>query len=286
MTRFRVNARKPEARGVCDRCGLQYSHKDLQWQFEWQGPRLQNKRILVCNTGCLDVPQQQLRTIIIPADPLPIMNPRPEIIPTADNNVAVLGQNAKSRPPYTPAQLPGSVYGGGSFSNFVAADAAFDSNTNKPAAMCANVPVSANSTANYIGVRFSIDPSGMSTPLRLGQIPNQELPQVHENLAGFTMVAPNNSAFMGSSYPVSYALYSYSDSYSSDTGATTTTQTLIYSGTTAGTVGEVVSVTGLSVSAPVFKFYFTGDGVHSLAVAQIELLASGPGTVTLGTSAY
>ena len=98
------------------------------------------------------------------------------------------------------------------------------------------------------------------------------------------MVAPNDSAFMGSSSPVNYALYSYSDSYVS--GVTTTTKNLIYSSTTDGTVGEVISVTGLSVTAPAFVFYFTGDGVHSLSVAQIKLQASGRGTVTLGTSAY
>jgi len=39
--------------------------------------QLVNLRLLVC-PECLDVPQPQLRTIIIPADPLPIPNPRPE----------------------------------------------------------------------------------------------------------------------------------------------------------------------------------------------------------------
>lgn len=74
-THARVNPRSPEAFGVCDRCQFVYQHNRLTWQFDWQGPRLQNKRILVCQT-CLDVPQQQLRTIIIPADPIPIQNAR------------------------------------------------------------------------------------------------------------------------------------------------------------------------------------------------------------------
>ena len=34
-----------------------------------------NTRVLVCRR-CEDVPQEQLRTIVIPADPVPIMNPR------------------------------------------------------------------------------------------------------------------------------------------------------------------------------------------------------------------
>lgn len=36
-----------------------------------------NLRILVC-PPCIDRPQQQLRAIVIPADPVPIRNPRIE----------------------------------------------------------------------------------------------------------------------------------------------------------------------------------------------------------------
>lgn len=75
--RARVNARKPEAQGVCDRCNLNYSLRDLKWQFQFQGMQLQNLRILVCDI-CLDIPQPQLRTIILPPDPVPVMNARPE----------------------------------------------------------------------------------------------------------------------------------------------------------------------------------------------------------------
>jgi hypothetical protein len=39
--------------------------------------KLQNIRLLVCS-HCYDTPNQQLRTIIIPPDPLPVFNPRPE----------------------------------------------------------------------------------------------------------------------------------------------------------------------------------------------------------------
>jgi hypothetical protein len=47
----------------------------LQWQFDYAGAGLINKRILVCN-DCNDVPQAQLRAIVLPADPVPIQNPR------------------------------------------------------------------------------------------------------------------------------------------------------------------------------------------------------------------
>ena len=73
--RARVNIRSPRAFGICDRCGFLYNHEELRWQFDWAGASLINKRILVC-APCEDVPQEQLRAIILPADPVPILNPR------------------------------------------------------------------------------------------------------------------------------------------------------------------------------------------------------------------
>jgi hypothetical protein len=50
----------------------------LRWQFDWRGERLQNLRILVCDSGCYDEPQEQLRARILSPDPLPIFNARPQ----------------------------------------------------------------------------------------------------------------------------------------------------------------------------------------------------------------
>lgn len=75
--RARLNARAPSAAGICDRCGLLYTHRDLRWQYDWAGARLQNLKILVCQ-HCLDDPQEQLRAKILSPDPLPIYNARPE----------------------------------------------------------------------------------------------------------------------------------------------------------------------------------------------------------------
>lgn len=73
-----VNPGSPRALGMCDRCGFVFQRDSLDWQYQWQGPKLQNRRILVCDNGCMDVPQEQLRTIIVPPDPIPISNPRPD----------------------------------------------------------------------------------------------------------------------------------------------------------------------------------------------------------------
>jgi hypothetical protein len=73
--RARTSSSGPQAHAICDRCGFRYNHVDLQWQYDWRGAALQNVRILVCNS-CLDVPQTQLRAIVVPADPVPIMQAR------------------------------------------------------------------------------------------------------------------------------------------------------------------------------------------------------------------
>lgn len=73
--RARTSSSSPQAHAICDRCGFRYNHVDLQWQYDWRGAALQNIRILVCNS-CVDVPQDQLRAIVVPADPIPIMQAR------------------------------------------------------------------------------------------------------------------------------------------------------------------------------------------------------------------
>lgn len=75
LGRARINAQSPEAAGICDRCGFVYSFRDLVWQLQWRGPTLQNIRFLVCEY-CYDKPQENIRAIAIPPDPLPIVNAR------------------------------------------------------------------------------------------------------------------------------------------------------------------------------------------------------------------
>ena len=77
MGRARVSASNPQAAGVCDRCGIWVTRSTMLWQYQWRGAELANIRILVCSR-CLDTPQEQLRAIIVPADPVPIIQPRTE----------------------------------------------------------------------------------------------------------------------------------------------------------------------------------------------------------------
>jgi hypothetical protein len=75
--RARTNPSNPQAHAICDRCAFRFNHVDLRWQFDWAGASLVNKRILVCKS-CYDEPNPQMRAIVVPADPVPIQNPRVE----------------------------------------------------------------------------------------------------------------------------------------------------------------------------------------------------------------
>ncbi len=70
---------------MCDRCSIWYNRVDLNFQFDWRGTSLQNLWILVCRK-CLDIPQEQLRAIQLPADPDPIWQPRVENFQDAESN--------------------------------------------------------------------------------------------------------------------------------------------------------------------------------------------------------
>lgn len=66
----------PECPATCDRCGYRWMHSDLKFQYDYRGNVLQNLKLLVC-PRCYDDPQDQLRPIIVPPDPIPIKDPRP-----------------------------------------------------------------------------------------------------------------------------------------------------------------------------------------------------------------
>jgi len=104
--RAKVSTKNPQAFGICDRCGLLYNHTDLRWQFDWAGATIINKRILVCRI-CEDTPQEQLRAIVLPADPVPIMNPRTEAY--ADAETDFMSTNPGAIDPTTGLPVPSTT---------------------------------------------------------------------------------------------------------------------------------------------------------------------------------
>ena len=89
--RARTSPKNPQAHAICDRCGFRYNHVDLQWQYDWRGATTQNLKILVCRE-CNDVPQEQQRAIVVPADPTPIINARVEWFAQDETDYRVAAQ--------------------------------------------------------------------------------------------------------------------------------------------------------------------------------------------------
>lgn len=71
----RFNVRYPSAIGVCDICEDAYNLDSLRKQRQWRGNSLEETGFLVCR-NCDDVPQDQYRSPLLPADPVPRSNPR------------------------------------------------------------------------------------------------------------------------------------------------------------------------------------------------------------------
>jgi hypothetical protein len=90
----KVDPQRPSAFAICERCGFQYNHRDLRWQTEFRGREVRRTGFLVCQT-CFDLPNPTLKPVVLPADPVPILNPRRE--PHGPD---------KTTPEYVPPKIP------------------------------------------------------------------------------------------------------------------------------------------------------------------------------------
>jgi len=251
--RAQISARSPRALGICQRCGFMYNLRDLQWQWGWlQGPRLRKLMIQVCPT-CLDVPQENGRTIILPPDPVPVASPLPESYADADNPASYLGYNvANAFFPQPPQSLGGNT---GNMTLNAGVNAAFDSVTNKRAEMCAALSVSNSSFQNTVGKNWSADPSGTSLTI------TSTVSAVTHVVESFTLYAPNDRPFLNSATGVT--------GFHLEGSANGATWTTIYSSSTAGGAGETITAT--TTSATFYQYHriaIQGDGVSAVAIAQ------------------
>ena len=80
-----LDPQRPSAFAICDICGFLYLHRDLKWVVQWMGNQVRKTGHLACPT-CWDQPNPTLRPKVLPADPVPILNPRTEApdIPSDD----------------------------------------------------------------------------------------------------------------------------------------------------------------------------------------------------------
>lgn len=263
--RATIDMGKPSALGICDRCGFRFNHYELLWEYQWQGPRIQNRRFLVCQS-CWDKPQEQLRTIVLPPDPVPIMNARPENNVSDNNPMSGIGVSPNFFTPEQGSRIGSLTAAGG-------LNAAFDGNINKPTFMSACNTISKSSYDNWVGMNWG----GNNTTLNLPS--SMSYPVIRHSLLSFTAYSPNDRGFLGSvqtdwvvqSSPATPAPY----------GAWTT----ISSGTTSGAPGDVISAQCTGGLYQFHRIAFLGDQVNFVSIAQVQFNVAQIGeVVTQGSS--
>lgn len=100
--RARISLRNPRGIGESDRSGFWYSHHTMVRQMQWAGTKLVDTGLLV-GPDEVDVPNPQFRSIILPGDPYPLVNPRPSPNVTP---IPIVGQPL----PTTPGNLGFTQY--------------------------------------------------------------------------------------------------------------------------------------------------------------------------------
>ena len=252
---YRVDKKNPRARATCDRCGQHWPLSELLWQWEWTGPRLQNLRIYVC-PPCLDKPQPNLRLIILPPDPIPVLNPRVEQYALDDNPLSAIGVFENFYQPSYGSRIGSLVGAGGQ-------NAPFDGVINKPSWMSATDLTSTinSSYGSYVGINWTGNQTITNLPSSL------QAPVLTHSLSSVSIYAPTDRSFLNL-HPTTYVIQ-YSAANTSVFGAWTT----IASGTTAGLAGESIGVTITStMNNPLSQFHrvaFLGNGTDYVSVAQV-----------------
>lgn len=251
-----------------------FNHDQLQFQHQWAGPKLQNLRLLVCRS-CLDVPQEGLRTIILPPDPVPIQNPRPEQYVSDNNPNSGIGQ--APLPALAGTNIGTLINGGGTW-------AAFDGNETKRFFLSANLPISVTGYNNWVGKNWNVTPPAPTDT----SIKTNTLRYI---ASGFEAIAPSDAPFLASP----------GDFYTTEAGSPLTTEsglllepenatsagvtgyrfeasqdgsawTVLASGTTTGALGETIStLLGGGTAYQFYRFNLNGDGISAVAVAQLKI---------------
>lgn len=270
--RARISRSKPQAQAVCDRCGFRFAHSTLSWQFDWQGPRLQNLRILVCQ-GCRDTPQENIRTIILPPDPLPIYNPRPEFFVSADNPLGGLGWD-----PANQFSLKGPLSDSGTFGTLAGGggpDAVFFGAQKLLSQSARLSPSSTASGGNSVGINWSAIPGGPSivTPSSWSIVEFTGIQQSYV-IYQAQVLAPVDTSFLGLT----------STTLELDGSSNATNWTSLGTATSAGKAGESVTITSTNTTFyPYHRVWVQGDGSHTAAISSIALSAAGASGAQTGS---
>lgn len=257
--RASIDPRKPRALGICQRCGFMYNHDQLRWQYEYGGMRLINERIIVCQS-CYDTPQIQLRTIILPPDPVPVEYPVPEVYTSADNPISGIE--------FSPRELltVGSSRGApiGDLTYFAGLNSAFDGNIRKQSWRSAVKSVSASSFSNTIGRYWNYGMTATTNPSSVIQS------ALTYEVSSFSVYAPLDKP-LSDGGAVGLRLEGSNDAI---------TWTTLYSTTTAGTNGESVTSVSSNLTGGNYQYHrinILGDGISQISVSQVKFNVSNTG---------
>lgn len=108
----RTSISNPDPFAVCDICGNWWNHSRLNWQYQWAGNDVVNLRLLAC-PDCLDTPNEQLRSLVLPPDPIPTKDPRLEPFQYDANAGNIAGQgtnNPSGGSPFNNWDQPGANF--------------------------------------------------------------------------------------------------------------------------------------------------------------------------------
>lgn len=246
-----ISPTRPRALAICDKCGAMYNQDKLRWQFQWGGPRLINLRMLVCDT-CYDIPQDQLRLLILPPDPVPISYPRPESYNVTDNPLSGIGFTGRDL-------FPGSsgALNIGNLTYFAGLDAAFDGNINKQSWRSAVISVSNSSYQNTVGKYWNAGMTSVTNPSSVIQAP------LTYSVGSFSVYAPID-------LPLSQAGATGVELQGSNDGVS---WTILYSTTSAGTNGESVTSISSNITTGNYQYHrvaIQGDGINQISVSQVQ----------------
>lgn len=256
--RAEISAVRPRALGVCQRCGFLYNHDRLQWQFQYGAMRLINLRILVCDT-CRDSPQIQLRTILLPPDPVPIEYPVPEDYASATNPISGNGFAPTDLTAVRPSSFGtmniGTITQGGGM------NAVWDGFTNKQSWRCAYLAPSNLGFQNTIGKWWDATVATNAA---------QSVSGVAYNVTAFSVTAPSDRAILDSG-ATGIQLQASPDGVS---------WVLLYSTTTSSAPGATVTSVSSSMASgnyPYHRVNIQGDGVSQVSVAQVTFSVANTG---------
>jgi len=229
---------------------MNFDHRELDWQYEQGGMRIINLRVMVCRR-CTDMIQPQKRTCIFPPDPEGIEFPLPEDYSKTDNPVSPIGFSLISS---TAGANIGTLLQAGGL------NAAFDGNLRKTVVRFAVSFTPTSSFQNFIGKDW----------LPGGGLPLSIFTPLSYSVASFSLYGPTNAAISGSS-ATGIQLQGSSDGV---------TWTVLYSTTTVGGLGEVV--TSLSSNITTGNFQQHRIAIQSqgqpIGVAQVQFSVATTGT--------